>query len=174
MTTKVVVADMDQVLPTKNHWRRIAILTVPAIVALGFLSGQASNSGNGNAWYDALNKPAAMPPGWAFGAAWTLLYALMGAAIARVLGSPPSEARRRAIALFMLQLILNLAWSPMFFGAQQIFGGLVLIIAMFIASVMTTLAFGRVDRTAAWLMVPYLAWLCFATILNFQTLQLNQ
>jgi tryptophan-rich sensory protein len=152
----------------------IALVTVPAIMALGFLAGKAANSGYGNPWFDALNKPAAMPPGWAFGTAWAILYALMGIAIARIVASPPTPERRNAIALFLLQLILNLAWTPLFFGAQQIFGGLALIIAVLIAAIATTLAFGKVDRVAAWLMVPYLAWLSFATILNFQILQLNQ
>lgn len=165
---------MNNRLSNTDRWRRIAILTVPAIVALGFLSGQMSNSGYGNPWFDALIKPAAMPPGWAFGAAWTALYALMGVAVARVLGTPLTEQRRRALAMFLLQLILNLAWTPMFFGAHQIFGGLVLIIAILAAAVATTFAFDRVDRLAAWLLVPYLAWLSFATILNFQLLQLNQ
>lgn len=165
---------MDQTLTAPTHWRRIAIFAVPVLVALGFLSGRAANSGYGNPWFDALIKPAAMPPGWLFGAAWTLLYALMGVAIARVLGTPPSEKRRHAIALFLLQLVLNLAWSPLFFGAHQIFGALALILAIVIAAVATTIAFARVDRPASWLFVPYLAWLSFATVLNFQILQLNQ
>jgi tryptophan-rich sensory protein len=97
----------------------------------------------------------------------------MGVAVARVLASPPTVQRPSALALFLLQLILNLAWTPMFFGAHLIFGALVLIVAMFAAAVMTTLAFARIDRVAAWLLVPYLAWLCFATLLNFQILRLN-
>ncbi len=165
---------MDQTLTPSRRWAWIALATVPGIVILGFLVGRSSNPGFGNLWFEALTKPAAMPPGWAFGAAWSVLYVLMGVAIARVLASPPTPARRNAIALFLLQLILNFAWSPLFFGAHQLFGGLVLILGILAAAVATTLAFGKVDRLAAWLMVPYLVWLSFATILNFQLLQLNQ
>lgn len=165
---------MEQTTAPSRRWQLIGIVTVPVIVLLGFLAGRASGSGSDNPWFDALTKPAAMPPGWAFPVAWTILYVLMGIAVARVLASPPTNERRTALALFLLQLILNFTWSPLFFGAHQIFAGLALIIAILIAAIATTFAFGRVDRTAAWLMVPYLVWLSFATILNFQILQLNQ
>lgn len=165
---------MDQIAPPSRRWAWIALATVPGIVILGFVIGRASNPGANNIWFDALTKPAAMPPGWAFGAAWSVLDVLIGLAIARILASPPTPLRRTAIAWFLLQLILNFAWSPMVFGAHQLFGGLVLILGILAAAVATTLAFGKVDRIAAWLMVPYLVWLSFATILNFQLLQLNQ
>lgn len=164
---------MEQTLPPRR-WLPIAAIAGPVIVVLGTLVGRGSNSGFGNPWFDALIKPAAMPPGWAFGVAWAILYALMGVAVARILAHPPTPERRTALALFVLQLILNLGWSPLFFGAHQIFGALVLILAIFAAALATTFAFARVDRVAPWLLVPYLAWLSFATILNFQFLQLNQ
>ena len=168
------MTEMEQKTLAPRRWALIAVVTVPTLVVLGFLSGRAANAGYGNPWFDALVKPAIMPPGWAFGVAWAILYAVMGIATARILASPPTPERRNAIALFLLQLALNLAWTPLFFGAHQVFGGLALLIAILFAAVATTFAFGRVDRTAALLMIPYLAWLVFATLLNFRLLQLNQ
>lgn len=157
----------------RQSFARWALVTVPAVVFLGFLSGRLSNSGFGNPWFNALVKPAAQPPGWVFGAAWSVLYVLLGLALAMVIDARGARARRPAIALFTVAFALNLAWSPLFFAAHQVTAALVLIVAMLIAAVATTLVFGRVRTAAAWLMVPYLAWLCFAAILNFQIMRLN-
>lgn len=97
-----------------------ALVTVPAILLLGFFMGAVSNSGFGNAWYDPLTKPSFQPPGWAFGATWTLLYLMMGVALAAVLDAPRSSGRGRALTLFFIQLTLNYAWSPIFFGGGMI------------------------------------------------------
>ena len=98
---------------------RWALVTVPAIVFLGFLSGRLANSGYGNRWFDALDKPALMPPGWAFGAAWTILYVLMALAFAIVLHARGARGRGVAIGLFLLQLAMNLA-SPIGQAARSI------------------------------------------------------
>ena len=152
---------------------RIALITIPAIEVLGFLSGLASNSGFGNPWFDALVKPAVMPPGWLFPVAWTTLYALMGLALALVLATPPSRARRVATGLFAGQLVLNLAWSPVFFGMNMPQTALAIIIAMLALAVLATLAFRRVRPAAAALMLPYLGWLLFAAYLNAEIIRLN-
>jgi tryptophan-rich sensory protein len=89
-------------------------------VFLGFLSGRLANSGYGNRWFDALVKPDFMPPGWAFGVAWTILYILMGLALAMVIHARGARGRGVAIILFLVQLLLNLAWSPLFFRAHQV------------------------------------------------------
>lgn len=157
----------------RSSFGRIALITVPVIVVLGLLSGRASNSGYGNRWFDALQKPDFMPPGWAFGAAWTLLYILMGVAFAMILARPRTAARQRAITLFVAQLIVNLVWSPLFFAAHQVtaaFWWIMLLIALVIA---TVVAFRRVKPMAGWLMLPYLAWLIFAATLNFAVDRLN-
>ena len=99
---------------------RWALVTVPAILFLGFLSGKLANSGYGNRWFDALVKPDFMPPGWAFGIVWPILYVLMGLAVAMILAEPPSDRRRNALLLFVAQLALNFAWSPVFFAAHDI------------------------------------------------------
>ena len=87
---------------------------------LGSASGWLSGSGYGNAWFAALQKPFFMPPGWAFGVVWPILYLLMGIALAMVLAEPPSPRRRKALILFFIQLALNFAWSPIFFAAHDI------------------------------------------------------
>jgi translocator protein len=149
------------------------IVTVPAVLLLGLASGWLSNSGYGNAWFDALRKPAFMPPAWAFPVAWTTLYILMGIALGLVIAARRSAARSRAIGLFALQLALNLAWSPLFFGAHQAQAGLWLIVALDVAVVATTFAFWRVRTPAGLLLVPYWVWLALATALNAEIVRLN-
>jgi translocator protein len=149
------------------------IVTVPAVLLLGLASGWLSNSGYGNAWFDALRKPAFMPPAWAFPVAWTTLYILMGIALGLVIAARRSAARSRAIGLFALQLALNLAWSPLFFGAHQAQAGLWLIVALDVAVVATTFAFWRVRAPAGLLLVPYWVWLALATALNAEIVRLN-
>jgi translocator protein len=152
---------------------RYALVTVPLILLLGILSGRASNSGYGNAWFDALVKPEAMPPGWAFGLAWTILYILMGLALAMILHARGAKGRPLAVGLFAAQFLVNLSWSPLFFGAHQVTTAFIVILLMLALAIATTFAFGRIRKAAAWLMVPYLAWLCFAALLNYQIDVLN-
>jgi len=148
------------------------IVTVPVILLLGFASGWLSNSGYGNDWFDALRKPSFMPPGWAFPVAWTTLYILMGIAVARVIAGE-GPRRQSALTLFVLQLLLNLAWSPVFFGLHRARAGLIIIAAMILLVAITTTLFWRICRAAGALMVPYLAWLCFAASLNAAIVRLN-
>lgn len=154
-------------------YARWALFSVPTVVVLGFLAGAVSNSGNGNRWYALLEKPWFQPPGWVFPVAWTALYVMLGLALASVLNARGSRYRRLAVGLFAVSFALNLCWSPLFFGMHRITAALFLIIAMFVAAFATTIVFGRVRTTAAWLMVPYLAWLCFAAVLNWETVRLN-
>ena len=152
---------------------RWALVTVPVIVLLGFLSGQLANSGFGNRWFDALEKPALMPPGWAFGVAWTILYIAMALALAIVLHARGAKGRGTAIALFVVQFVLNLAWSPLFFRAHQVGSALVLILVLIVLVAITTWLFSRIRRVAGWLLLPYLATLAFASFLNFEINRLN-
>ncbi|MCP1468460.1 tryptophan-rich sensory protein [Sphingobium sp. OAS761] len=152
---------------------RWALVTVPAIVFLGFLSGQLANSGYANRWFAALDKPALMPAGWVFGTAWSILYVLIGLALAIVLHARGARGRGLALLLFLVQLVLNLAWSPLFFRAHQIGSALTLIVAMFVVAALTTLLFWRIRRGAGLLMLPYLAWLVFAAYLNYEVGRLN-
>lgn len=156
----------------RGVWRR-ALFTVPAIVGLGLLMGLLSNSGYGNPWYDRLVTPAFQPPGWAFGAVWTALYTMMGIALAAVLDEPASDRRRDALWLFGGQLLINFAWSPVFFGLHMIDVALVVILAMLLLATATANLFRRLRPVAGWLMLPYLAWLCLAAALNYETGRLN-
>ncbi|MBA2770456.1 MAG: tryptophan-rich sensory protein [Sphingomonas sp.] len=156
----------------KLDWR-IALVTIPAIVILGSASGWLSNSGYNNDWFAGLDKPFFMPPGWAFGVVWPILYALLGLSLALIISEPPSEARRKGLLLFVAQLALNYAWSPIFFAAHEIQLALVTIFAMTAVAAMTAGQFFRIRPLAGALMIPYLAWLCFAAALNAAIGRLN-
>ena len=152
---------------------RWALFTVPLVTLLGILSGRMAGSGPGNAWFDALVKPDIYPAPMWFGIVWTVLYILMGLALALVCAAWGARGRGVAIAVFVVQFLLNLAWSPVFFGAHQISGGLYILIALDLLVMLTIVLFWRVRGLAGALLLPYLAWVLFATALNWQFLQLN-
>ena len=152
---------------------RWGAVTIPLVLLLGFLSGRTVPSGDESGWYMALTKPGFTPPGWAFPVAWSILYVAIGAALALVLSARGARLRGLGVALFAVQLALNLAWTPLFFGAHRVDAALLLIVVMFGTALMTTLVFARIRPLAAWLMVPYLAWLLFAGALNWQIGVLN-
>ena len=128
-----------------------------------------------DAWYQALEKPSFNPPSAVFGPVWTTLYVLMAIAAWLVWREPgPQPARRRALTLMITQLVLNALWSPLFFGAHAIGLALVDIVLLFVAVVLTTIAFARVRGLAAVLMVPYIAWVGFASVLNASIWFLNR
>ena len=153
-------------------WKH-ALWTVPLIVLLGSLSGYVSNSGFGNGWFDPLDKPSFMPPGWLFGVVWPILYALIGAAVGIILAEPPSQRRSRGLALFGVQLLLNFAWSPLFFAAHDMRLAMVVIFLMLGLAAGAAGQFRRIRPLAGLLMLPYLAWLCFAAALNAAIGSLN-
>jgi tryptophan-rich sensory protein len=154
------------------RWRW-ALFLVPLVVLLGFVSGQLAGSAADNPWFEALKKPEFYPPSIAFPIAWTVLYAMMGLALALVVSARGARGRGAAIVAFVVQLILNLAWTPLFFGAHQITLSLGLLLLLDLAVLLTILLFARVRGIAAWLMVPYLIWLLFATYLNYEVHMLN-
>jgi benzodiazapine receptor len=152
---------------------KIATITIPAIVLVGSLMGYLSNSGFENGWYAALRKPSFQPPAWMFGVVWTILYTLLGLALAMVLREPPSNRRRDALWLFGGQLALNFSWSPIFFGLQMIEIALVVLIAMLVLALAAARYFRGLQPVSGWLMLPYLLWLCLAVVLNYETGRLN-
>jgi translocator protein len=164
------IASRSQLRASFLRW---AMVTVPLIVFLGFLMGRLSNSGFSNGWFASLARPDWFPPGAVFGIVWTILYAMMGLSLAMILDAKGARKRDVAVGLFVGQLVLNLAWSPLFFAAHQVTAALVLIIATLVMAILTTRAFWRIRPVAAWLLVPYLAWLMFATALNFEMDRLN-
>lgn len=157
----------------RMSFARYALVTVPLILLLGILSGRLAGSGYGNPWFDALAKPGIMPPGWVFGAAWTALYILLGFALAIILNARGARGRKPALTLFGAQLLLNFAWSPLFFAFHKVEAALILIVAILALSIATTFLFAVIRKGAALLMLPYLAWLCFAAILTADINALN-
>jgi tryptophan-rich sensory protein len=151
------------------------LLTALGFVLLVNLVGAAPAllAGPDSAWFAALEKPAIYPPSVTFGVVWTLLFTLSGVALWLVWSAPQSPARRTALALFVVQFALNVAWTPTFFGAQMLLAGLGVIVALAFVLAGTVAAFARVDRRAALLLVPYLGWVCFAALLNYRFLVLN-
>jgi tryptophan-rich sensory protein len=123
------------------------------------------------AWYLALNKPSWNPPPWLFAPVWTGLY--LGMALAAWLVWKQGD-QPRALRRYFVQLALNALWTPVFFGAHQAGAALVVIMALWLAIVLTLRAFWAVDRLAGWLLLPYLMWVSFATFLNFTIWRLNR
>lgn len=124
-------------------------------------------------WYATLHKPSFTPPNHVFPIAWNILYALMAISLWRLWQAAPGNERSRAIALFLMQLAVNLAWSWIFFGAESIRGGLSTILALDVLVVMTIFAAWKADRFAAALLLPYLCWIGYATVLNAEIARLN-
>lgn len=124
-------------------------------------------------WYAGLAKPWFTPPNAVFGPAWTLLYLMMAVAAWLVTRLPPSSNRTVAIAPFTVQLAFNAIWSPVFFGLHAPRFGLAVIVALLVSLAATIAVFWRINRTAALLLVPYLAWVCYATALNGAIVVLN-
>jgi translocator protein len=151
---------------------RWALFLVPLVMLLGFLSGTVGGDAS-SPWFQALEKPDIYPPPATFGIVWTILYAMIGFAFALVCAAWGSRVRAWAIAAFLVQLALNLAWSPTFFGGQEIEAAFYLLVAIDLAAILTTLLFFRIRKWAGVLMLPYVAWILFATFLNWQFLQLN-
>ena len=154
-------------------WTRLLIsLAIPQIV--GVTAGIATASSVRD-WYPGLKKPFFNPPNWVFAPAWTLLYILMGVALYRVwgLGAEIPEVRW-ALTLFGIQMALNGLWSILFFGLRSPGLGLIEVVFLWASVVATTVVFGRLDPVTWALMVPYVAWVTFAAILNGAVWWLNR
>ena len=124
-------------------------------------------------WYANLAKPAWNPPGWVFGPVWTLLYALMAVAAWRVWYHGGWAQQKRALGLFLFQWALNALWTPLFFGLHQPGWALVEILILLAAVLTTMRTFWRIDRSAGALLLPYAAWVAFATLLNGAIWRMN-
>lgn len=152
---------------------RWSVFLVPLVVLLGFLAGMLSGSGAQNPWFDNLNKPSLYPPSATFGIVWSILYIMIGFALALVCSAWGSRWRTLAIIAFVVQFCLNLTWSPTFFGAQNMEAALIVIALLDVAVIITVWLFFKVRRLAGWIMLPYLAWVLFATALNWQFVEAN-
>ncbi|MBL7900702.1 MAG: tryptophan-rich sensory protein [Bacteroidia bacterium] len=147
------------------------LLSSTACLLLGSLSGIATGEAV-NGWYSHIIKPYWNPPNWLFGPVWTLLYLLMGAAFAMVWNGQ-GKNKRVALALFGVQFVFNLFWSFLFFGLARMDWALIEILLLLVFISLTISAFSKINRTAAILMIPYLLWVGFATLLNSSLYFLN-
>ena len=125
-------------------------------------------------WYNSLNKPFFNPPSWIFGPVWTILYILIAISGIIIFNKRKKKKIHSAMRFYFGQLILNVIWSPVFFGAHQLFLALIIIIFMWILIYKTIKAFGKIEKNAAYLLYPYLAWVSFAGILNLSVWLLNR
>jgi len=149
----------------------IAIVISFAAGAIGSLATMSSIP----TWYAALNKPPFNPPNWLFGPAWTILYIMMGISSYLIWekGWEKPEVKI-ALALFAIQLILNSSWSVLFFGTHSLIRGFVCIVFLWFAILLTMIKFFALSSTAGWLLVPYILWVSFASILNYFIMVLNK
>ena len=127
-----------------------------------------------DSWYSTITKPALNPPSWIFGPVWTTLYALMGIAAFLIWqkGIEKKEVKN-ALYVFGLQLVLNMIWTPVFFGLHNPGAAYGIIIALWISIVWTIIKFYKISRIAAYLLIPYLLWVSFASYLNYSIWTLN-
>jgi Tryptophan-rich sensory protein (mitochondrial benzodiazepine receptor homolog) len=148
------------------------VLCVGLCLGIGAL-GAAVTATSVSSWYPTLAKPSFNPPNSVFGPVWTALYVLMAVAAWRVWRRADRDTARGPLAVFALQLAVNLGWSVAFFGLREIGLAVAVILALDLLVVATALLFRGIDRWAALLLVPYLAWIAFATLLNIAIWRLN-
>jgi benzodiazapine receptor len=141
-------------------------------LAIGGLSGFATASGIHD-WYVTLHKPTFNPPNYLFGPVWTTLYLLMGVSLFLIVRSPAGTDRSRGLVIFALQLTLNFFWSFLFFKFNFIGVAFLEIVMIWVSILLMIITFSRVSKSAAYLQIPYLLWVSFATILNGSIWYLN-
>jgi translocator protein len=131
-------------------------------------------TGDSIGWYYTLTKPSFRPPNWLFGPVWIVLYLIMGIALYLIWkrGFRTSESKYPMI-IFFTQLVFNAMWPVIFFGVRSIGGGLIIITILWILIFLTILSFQKVNKTASYLLIPYLIWVSYASILNFSIWRLN-
>ncbi|MFC4261985.1 TspO/MBR family protein [Ferruginibacter yonginensis] len=155
----------------KNIFKLIISIAIP--LAVGAISGYFTQS-SVTTWFVTLNKPSFNPPSWVFAPVWTTLYIMMGIAFYIIWKSHAKlEKRYTGYTYYWLQLAANFLWSFLFFYYRQPGWALIDIVLMFILISCTIISFRKVSKTAAWLLVPYLCWVTFATALNFEIWRLN-
>ncbi len=163
-----VLASPQQLRASFLRW---ALFMVPLIMLVGFAAGQLG--GPDTPWFAALAKPAIYPPPAVFGIVWSILFVMIGLALAIVASAWGAAGREVALVAFAIHFIVNQSWTAVFFGLQDMFAAL-MILAFGVGSLLIAMALVfRVRRAAAALLLPYFAWLCFATALNYQFIVAN-
>lgn len=172
----------DGTRPPDDRHRPFAPLALVLSLALCFAAaglGGAVTSPQIDGWYRTIEKPAFNPPDWIFGPVWTVLFIMMALVLWQIWRTPAPAAatarlRRRALAAFVVQLVVNVAWSAAFFGLQSPTAGLVVIVALLASIVWLIRAARPVVGPMTWLLAPYLAWVSFAAVLNLTIVVLNR
>ena len=149
----------------KKIIRLIVAVSLP--LAVGSIAGLFTSS-SVKGWFITLNKPSFNPPGWLFAPVWTILYILMGIAFYIIWNKDvDASLKRKAMLFYFAQLVLNFCWSFIFFYAKQPGWAVVDIVLLWILIIGTIYWFSKISKPAAWLLVPYILWVSFATVLNF-------
>ncbi|MBU0898393.1 MAG: tryptophan-rich sensory protein [Nanoarchaeota archaeon] len=152
-------------------WSKLLVSLIACQLA-GFV-GAIFTTSNIATWYATINKPTFTPPNWLFAPAWTTLFILMGIALYLIWEKGSWKKNIKPIAVFKVQLILNIVWSVLFFGIQNPFAAFIEIIFLWITILATIILFYKIDKRAAYLMIPYIAWVTFAALLNYSVWILN-
>lgn len=149
----------------------IFILVIIVALAGGWVSAGSMKSG----WYQTLTKPAGNPPNWVFSVVWPILYLLIAVSTARVVNCPhrDCEIQQQIIYLFIIQLILNFAWTAVFFGSENPVGGLYILIALVLVAGSQMIRMFQIDTLSGLLFLPYILWLLYALYLNWSIVRLN-
>jgi len=155
------------------HQGAALILCVGVCFAAAAVGAMLTNP-NVSGCYTTLDKPSWTPPSWLFGPVWSLLYLLMGISLWQVWRKTGFRAAAMPLTLFGIQLVLNMAWSGLFFGLRSPGAALVEIVLLWCAILATMIAFWQRSALAGWLMLPYLAWVSFAVALNLAIWNLNR
>lgn len=156
-----------------NKYLKLFIsLVIPLLIGFGgsIFTSASINSG----WYDSLQKPVFNPPSVVFGPVWTLLYLLIGFSFFLIWNSSTNENTKTAYFVYSIQLFLNFLWSILFFGLKNPALGLVGILILLVSIIFNIKVFYQLNKTSAYLLVPYLFWVSFATVLNFFIFSMNK
>ena len=147
----------------KNTVKFLLCITIPLII--GAVGGIATSTSIGT-WYVSLAKPVFNPPNYLFGPVWTVLYILMGISLYMIIQSPKTEQRKKAIIIFCTQLFLNFWWSFLFFKFHVLGIAFIEILCIWISILAMIVVFQKINKPAAYLQIPYLLWVSFASVLN--------
>lgn len=170
--------DPDYLLYKKNTGILLPKNTFPLLLSMGLtliigmIGGFVTSSSVGT-WFVDIIKPSWNPPGWIFGPVWTTLYIMMGISLFLVWKRRTQQGAKLAFIFYGIQIILNMLWSILFFGLQNPELAFYEIVVLLIMIILTTVQFNKISKSAALLMIPYIAWVSFATVLNFTIWQLN-
>jgi tryptophan-rich sensory protein len=154
-----------------SGWKLVICIIICQLT--GIISGWLTTTQN-NSWYESIVKPSWNPPGYIFGPVWTILYFLMAISLWLVWKSTAKETPKlQALLIFALQLFLNFWWTLLFFKFHSPISAFIEIMVMIALILSTIVRFSKISKLAAWLLVPYISWVCFAALLNYNLWKLN-